>query len=577
MGQQPPGRMEEITFELFMASEKAVVLIACEPQKNVVMMNKEATCLLSEVLKHSEIKSDVSKKLWNLVETVYRQGKQRREVIRINEKNVHIKLKKLVLAGIPYVLLSAQKQKTIEDEHVASFLKHGPADELGVLTNAIEDDIINRTLGLNYFISIFDDDTKSFTYYAANPATAICLGVEDPSMLRGKRSDELGFPLEYILEANEIYRQNLDATTGESNFTLPALNSSSVLLFSQFKSVTITLLSLVSPLSSDLAQHQDRFDLRSHAIDHIVRSITCHSLTFWRSQMAEEQMGRLHRRKLPTEFLEDGQRVYGYVYGGMDSFFPTGNADGYIWKSSRVTHHPGRLKRRYFYTQTSAGEKLRRRVMWLEGNDNLCMVEYAHLSHSGDVEAEKLMGPDSMDWTNLISRVSAQDTHAFLSSTEELITMFSVNSRTGKRWDDITTSSEEEDDYFDCQETISSAQTEMSESEFMLELQKYPKVRSNDYQGFDQLNRLNPSVQKQEQTIQSSPNSPKSAIIHISEQTDENFFDLLHRTLMEFYTEEDTKRVVECFKKVQEEYVDSLSLDDIERLAAGMNKLSTNG
>ncbi|PRP82735.1 hypothetical protein PROFUN_09820 [Planoprotostelium fungivorum] len=128
----------------------------------------------------------------------------------------------------------------------------------------------------------------------------------------------------------------------------------------------------------------------------------------------------LTRLKLPPQFLQDPQNVYGYVYGGKESFLPSGNKDGYIWKSSRVTYHPGSLKRKYFYAQTADGQKLRRRVMWLDNNEKICMVEYGHLVHSGDIDSTKLMGPGCMDWPSLVRSVTLQESHTFLSSTEEL-------------------------------------------------------------------------------------------------------------------------------------------------------------
>ncbi|PRP86652.1 hypothetical protein PROFUN_05131 [Planoprotostelium fungivorum] len=462
MEEQTHMDRQQVALELFMATDKASVLIVCEPEIKIVMLNERAKNGLAAVLS-SSAKSEANETLWRWIKTVASEGKPMKQKYQVGQLKLTIKyvgcvrsdanrlheladthrLKRVVLGELFYVTLTARDDIQPDGSLIAENINPEPLDQISLLVKAIEGDVINRLLGFDFYITLVSqvilkgvsvDHTLmlskqlvdgTFTIYAANPMTVTQLGFNHPNAL--------GIPKELIAEGEKNYRESFNVHTSRSIFNTQTtiLNEimPGILLGLSFKKQTPSVTSGPSPPAitpaCPMKWPKNKWD---GFIEECLLYISDHP-----------QHSSPSRQKLPAEFLEDGQRVYGYVYGGAEDFLPSGNADGYIWKSSRVTYHPGKLKRRYFYTQTPAGQKLRRRIMWLEGNDNLCMVEYGHLSHSGDVEAEKLMGPDSMDWTNLISRVSAQDTHAFLSSTEELHDWIDVAGRTHK--DELSTDS----------------------------------------------------------------------------------------------------------------------------------------
>ncbi|PRP86536.1 hypothetical protein PROFUN_05174 [Planoprotostelium fungivorum] len=376
-------RKREMAFQLFMGTEKATILFSGGTHPAIVLSNEEAGRILSEILLQSA-------------------GR----------------LKRTSLGGQPYVILTAKELQN-NDTPAASFLRHGPADEISLLSNAIEDDLINRTLGLRFLIFIvsnFEPESKTFTFYAANPAMAVSFGnVDHPSMLRGKRSEN-------VVDEEEIYQTHLNVTTGRSSYGRQG-PMSNYYFHSEYK-----MLSPLLKIGFSFVSCPPNQAVGPSPPAEVPPVPTRWPKSKWDSFIEEtlryvsrnpEHLS-LTRLKLPPQFLQDPQNVYGYVYGGKESFLPSGNKDGYIWKSSRVTYHPGSLKRKYFYAQTADGQKLRRRVMWLDNNEKICMVEYGHLVHSGDIDSTKLMGPGCMDWPSLVRSVTLQESHTFLSSTEEL-------------------------------------------------------------------------------------------------------------------------------------------------------------
>ncbi|PRP78163.1 hypothetical protein PROFUN_11293 [Planoprotostelium fungivorum] len=133
------------------------------------------------------------------------------------------------------------------------------------------------------------------------------------------------------------------------------------------------------------------------------------------------------RQRLPEKFLADTNSVYCYVYRG--AFLPSGMSDGFKWKSSCNVPSQGKLQKRYFYTTTPQGEKLRRRVMWSDEAPGMCAIEYRHCSHCGNTESEKLMSPKDIDWTEIMDHICEKGNQRLLQTMEELSAQFESTAR----------------------------------------------------------------------------------------------------------------------------------------------------
>ncbi|PRP87344.1 hypothetical protein PROFUN_01606 [Planoprotostelium fungivorum] len=106
------------------------------------------------------------------------------------------------------------------------------------------------------------------------------------------------------------------------------------------------------------------------------------------------------RCRIPEYFGEDPEWTFGYPFRG--TFLPSNNEDGFFWRPSQGTKSlTGNLQKRYFYTTTPSGVKLKRHVWWLKGKEEWQIVDYRH-SQTGLVRVSRLIGPAGMNWSLLI-------------------------------------------------------------------------------------------------------------------------------------------------------------------------------
>eukprot|EP01117_Protostelium_nocturnum_P016977 TRINITY_DN6818_c1_g1_i1.p1 TRINITY_DN6818_c1_g1~~TRINITY_DN6818_c1_g1_i1.p1 ORF type:complete len:175 (+),score=79.94 TRINITY_DN6818_c1_g1_i1:290-814(+) len=157
--------------------------------------------------------------------------------------------------------------------------------------------------------------------------------------------------------------------------------------------------------------------------------------------------------------------------------------------------------------------------------------------------------------------------------------------------------SEEDEDELDASDD------EWSEEEFQKELNKYKKVRSSDYkvdpptlcseekeeESFpfplpkEKKKRDSPLISAKKEQSSSNISSGKEEVDSSRIEKDEteslspssSFYSQLKESLLPCYDEESCEKITREFKKLHEEYLNSLSLDDIERLAIQMQTLST--
>ncbi|PRP84239.1 hypothetical protein PROFUN_08439 [Planoprotostelium fungivorum] len=114
-------------------------------------------------------------------------------------------------------------------------------------------------------------------------------------------------------------------------------------------------------------------------------------------------------RRVTERITEDMSSPFCYLYKGK--FLPAAKADGLYWKPSQGATPTGRnLLKRYFYTNTPWGLRVRRQVTWLNGSDDWTFIDYRS---STDVKTtlDRLRGPEDFDWHELVKRVAEHKIH----------------------------------------------------------------------------------------------------------------------------------------------------------------------
>ncbi|PRP82231.1 hypothetical protein PROFUN_06243 [Planoprotostelium fungivorum] len=403
--------------------DKATVVIAF-PNGNPVIefINHEGETLLSQLLKQTD-------------EARYR---------RMDTKNG------------TRVVVTAKKVDGKTTDVARLFLQHSPTDDIRTLANAVEDDIVGRVLGMDLLCIILQVEERNVAKYISVNSSMARLFGRTIDEVRGRTSVELNQPTLHTIRVYDRLYSHLDSATKTARFALHWANQSHFCEFREIKPGTFLGLNMVyhrqsgpEPLTPSGSVVPSVW-IRTKWDEFVVE---CIRFIYHHPRYASKE-----KMKLPSGFLsvtlassteciaesftDNIDKVFCYAYIG-DSFIPSGDSDGHIWKSSRntvctgdsledtrretLTVHPGNVQRRYFYTQLPNGSNLRRRVIWMEDMKGIYMVEYRHSkANNTNTELIHLLGPECMDWPDLVSNLHSRSSPEFNESVEKINTCFNM-------------------------------------------------------------------------------------------------------------------------------------------------------
>ncbi|PRP76037.1 hypothetical protein PROFUN_01753 [Planoprotostelium fungivorum] len=407
----------------FPLDTRATIVICVPPMDRpyVSLIDDPAREMLAELFNNTE-KSDAVRTFWTTVNEVNRSGTKKAEVFFLSGRFVRIKYRKTSSNGAPAIILTA-KYLTGEPEARALRLmsSHGLPSEISGIAQVIEENVIGRLLGIQHLrVSIIDYPQKSlFRFLSVDPPTAALWHTDIHKMI-GRTSAELNMSLEISGNLRESFSSHLDPISKTSTFTEYVNHFPGLSFFVAMREL-LPGVHLIVAVTHDLkkespAPSPERASLPFNDLS---------GVQIWKRKTWDEitenclhyislhtHHASTERLTLPDAFLEDEKMVYCYAYtSDKGAFLPSGNQDGYIWKSSRgVVNTVGNLKKKYQYVDLPNGKKLRRRVMWLEEVKNVYMVEYRH-SENNNTTSDKLLGPECMDWPKLLCEVHAVNQH----------------------------------------------------------------------------------------------------------------------------------------------------------------------
>ncbi|PRP88818.1 hypothetical protein PROFUN_00286 [Planoprotostelium fungivorum] len=418
---------EELAFRVLDSIDNAVLVMHYVSDSTILVafMNDLARKMMSDVAGTDDA-FDFSDPLpfpneqsfWTSVRSVANTGIPTRIELKISNRSLRIKFKKILLNQRTFVAAIAKYEK---ERNPSDFAQHGPSDELTVLANSVENDIIGRVLGFkSLFLTLNSNmfEPGITTFYAVSPSVAFVCGLQSPHQARGKTTD--------VIKSDHLSEAAFNDLSQRSSFTLDS-QVKHFTLFCEVKRITPKVyltLCLVHRRKPPGVKPQPAASTTANSGNTPPSSWSKHQ---WDVVLEDclvyisenPQYACTTKQKVPAAFFDNSQNIYCYFYQG-ESFLPSGSSDGLKWKSSCSAPTQGKLQKRYFYHKTPEGKKLRRRVMWLEDLPGFFALEYRHFSPSTSVELERLMGSDTMDWTMVISQVSKQDNHKLLNSMEEL-------------------------------------------------------------------------------------------------------------------------------------------------------------
>ncbi|PRP86267.1 hypothetical protein PROFUN_05408 [Planoprotostelium fungivorum] len=425
---------EQTALNILLTSEKArvVILIPDLGRPQIRLINEKARELLTQLLEYTYHSTEPMVILfWSAVHAVARREKDS-EVLRIS--NLVIKLRRVVVRDEVMVVVTAKRGDGSRYESSQSF-QSGPPQEICALSSAVEDDIIGNVLGINNLILtlVKIEDRGVHRYLCTNSHAAIILGFQ-PHQVRGRTSLELGQPMADTNRMYDLYHRNLDPQTKISSFSIDLEQIPGASYFSEHREVKPGYLLGLSIIYSRTQQTYRPPGPSPPAIPRIEAPkiwIRNRWDEFMEDCIRYVQHNRHHTSKdripLPEEFLINPEKIYCYIYSG-ESFLPSGDRDGFLWKSSRGTTSAGHLQKRYFYAQLQDGSRLRRKVMWMNDIKELFIIEYRHFStaNSMNTEADKLMGPPGMDWNRLTNEVHSQMNQQLTTSCDVISSHFDM-------------------------------------------------------------------------------------------------------------------------------------------------------
>ncbi|PRP80516.1 hypothetical protein PROFUN_11829 [Planoprotostelium fungivorum] len=304
---------------------------------------------------------------------------------------------------------------SLSEEQVSknSYKWGGMTSELGRLANVIEDDVLGGILNMRQLgVTLAEIKHRGrHTLLAVSPNVARSMKYDSPHRLRGITSIDLkSSESESASIYDHIYSQ-MNPHTKTVTLSTPLTRFPGLIYIMAMRQVSpgiILILSVTQDTRKNVGPHKlpsvpsllSTQTWKRNGWDEVLENCIRHVIDNRHHYASREKM------KLPEKFLEDEKAVYCYVFKSENSlgFLPSGNSDGFWWKSSRGIVSAGDTKRKYHYVDLPDGRKLRRRVMWLEEKKDICIVEYRHFDNI-NTDADKLMGPECMDWPTLLNEI----------------------------------------------------------------------------------------------------------------------------------------------------------------------------
>ncbi|PRP79580.1 hypothetical protein PROFUN_12841 [Planoprotostelium fungivorum] len=401
------GSVENVALGVLLSSEKATVIVgfACGSSPYIRLVNEAAQQLLSHVLCNSGSHNEPTRRFWTSIVATARGDRGVTDELCLDKRHLNIKYRRTEVKGELIVIVTAKKAK---------FENLGLPFHLGAAASALEDDVFGRTLGMVHVgVSLIKMTQRGEHQYIVGNRTVSNIFNLEPHELRGKTSRELGCLESDSARLYDLLTNLTDPTTKSSTFFLNLDQMPHVTYFTSSREVIpgIYLLVCIGQNQSDaLSRRQTprkpapkvwsrgRWDQFMEKCLHFVH--------------ANRQSASDTRLKLPADFMSDVNNVFCYPYVSEHPFLPSGNSDGYIWKSSRGVVSAGNLQRKYHYTELPNGKKLRRRVMWLEDIKDLWIIEYRHFENNSNTEADRLIGTDQMEWSSVVEDIEHMDKYS---------------------------------------------------------------------------------------------------------------------------------------------------------------------
>ncbi|PRP88475.1 hypothetical protein PROFUN_03192 [Planoprotostelium fungivorum] len=389
------------------STDKAVVIIGL-PESGmpyVQLIDDLARVWLSGVLPLSEQISPMVAAFWRSVQEVGRGGQKKEEELCLSGQELHLKYRRTTSKGEVSVIITLKKAT---GKGVRS--QSGIPSGLSSLVNIIEDNVIGRMLCLPQLtVSLTNVKTRGFhTFLAVCPNFAAFRNCSDPYDVRGRTPLDFGISTEESCSLYDAMHANLDPVTKTGIYTVHMQNYPGLSFCLAIREVSpgifFTLAVIqnhtaakVGPSHPTVAQIMNSQIWKRNHWDEIMENCL-HYVNVHRQHASKVRL------TVPANFVDDPASVFCYAYAGETDFLPSGNTDGFWWKSSRGTVSSGDTKRKYHYVDLPDGKRLRRRVMWKGDIKGLCMVEYRHFDNSS-TESDKLMGPECMEWSRLLEQV----------------------------------------------------------------------------------------------------------------------------------------------------------------------------
>ncbi|PRP86301.1 hypothetical protein PROFUN_05442 [Planoprotostelium fungivorum] len=422
---------KEMALNVLLTQTKATIVIGMEEGKAAIRLcNAAAKELLAEFVDKEGNSSEATSRFWNSINRIIGGDDIKEEEFVLPGSRLLIKYRRIENHSDPIIVVTAKNIVEKKKTPSSLFLQHGPADEVVALTNAVEEDIIGRTLGLGHLILTLTlrkpEDVDHHTYLSGNVNAARRLKASQAYQMRGRTSVEMNQPAADVNSLHQLFRTNFNVNSKTSSFNVvPGVNLGLSLMYKQMPQKGGPRKLPTAKVKVPKKWIRSRWD---SLVEDCIRHI----------QHNQHHASKSHNT-IPTKFLEDAEYVYSYALINYEGLKPI--VDGYAWKSSRSTvctgdgatspwHRltfPGSLQKRYHYTDLPDGKKLRRRMMWLNEIKGVYIVEYRHTeASSSGTEMAKLLGPECMDWQNLIEEVHSQMNQQFTASCDLINSHFDM-------------------------------------------------------------------------------------------------------------------------------------------------------
>ncbi|PRP80651.1 hypothetical protein PROFUN_10706 [Planoprotostelium fungivorum] len=419
----PQVSLEEMALNLILSSNKATIVVSFPVGRApyVRLANEKARELLPQLWNPTE--SSAVAGIWNSIMQVVLEGDERQEEVVVPGLLLKMKYRTTHVDGEPVVIVNAKKIKQLSIGVMSQ-----PREIIPIVT-AIENDVVGTVLGLRQInMSVIHFPQRgAIRYLAGNLNLARLFKLSCAADLQDRTSVELGQTSNDSAIVYDWYHQHVENKVVVCSTELE-----------QFPGMVfmITAREVIPGYWVCMAiTHSRNLTTGPHPLSSPKSGVPKMWIRNRWDQFMEETLRYVNqnrqftsefRRKIPKEFFDNPLNVYCYAYMSDQPFLPSGNRDGYLWKSSRGIVSAGKLQRKYHYTILPNGTKLRRRVMWLEETKNLWIIEYRHFDNSCNTEADKLMGPDCMNWNLILNSVYAEAPQELSTSIDKISSHFSM-------------------------------------------------------------------------------------------------------------------------------------------------------